>query len=203
MTTSKFQFRFSSILTSIVFALTILFFGDATAQIKTFQGPKVTDISPQTRDRLNANLKPCPDLMAESIQFEIVGVKSTHVLRVRVTGIVKNIGSKEFRSNARQQSVNLYIGSRWMATKSNITSIAPGESVSVSYTMDFHLSNEFPETAKVSISYDPDILNDGNPMNDDCTTANNTATRSMADVHDIPYLRPSPPSKTTTIRKSK
>lgn len=201
MTTSKIQFRISSLLTIFVFALAILFFNDTMAQIKTFQGPKVTDISPETRNRLNANLKPCPDLKAEPIKFEIVGEKSTHVLRVKVTGIVTNIGSKEYRSNVGQQSVNLYIGRNWVNTKDNITSIAPSESVSVSYTMDFHLANEFPETAKVSISYDPDILNDGNPMNDDCTTANNTATRSMADVHDIPYVRGAPTTTYSRITK--
>ena len=192
MTTSKVNFKFNSFFKVFAFAITLLFFfGEANAQIRTFKGPKVAPLSKETLKNIGNNYIPCPDLKAEKIDFEIVGERSEHVLIVRVTGVVKNVGGQTYTSRANQQSVRLYIGRTYAAVGRSFTSLAPGESVSVSYTMDFYLGNEFPETAKVLVSFDPDIRNDGNSMNDDCRNANNSMSRSMAEVKDIPYLRTS------------
>ncbi len=193
MTTSKVNFVFKT----LVFALAIFFLGEANAQIRTLQAPKTPQLSKQTVQKLK-NYIPCPDLKADKVDFEIIREKTSHILEVRVTGVIKNVGSQTYTSGANQQSINLYLDrTLMMQRKTGLTSLAPGATASVSFVTEFYKNNEFPPTAKVVISYDPDIKNDGNSMNDDCRNANNSLSRSMADVNNIPYLRSS-----TTVNKT-
>ena len=148
MTTSKFNF----VLKTLVFALAIFFFGEANAQIRTFKGPKTVTIKKDALKHLGGNYIPCPDLQAEKIDFEIVEVKTEHHVRVRITGVVKNVGGQTFTSRANQQSVRLYLDRTYMAAGPSFTTLAPGETVKVSYVTDFYMSNEFPPTAKVLVS---------------------------------------------------
>ena len=59
----------------------------------------------------------------------------------------------------------------------------------MSYEREWNSSSptegEFPPDYIVKISYDPDILIDGNPDNDDCNPGNNEVTRSGAGINTL------------------
>lgn len=128
----------------------------------------------------------CIDPAATSVDFAMVSRTSQFAGRVRITGKVKNVGNSAYESGPRQQTAQLYeivpgARPRLVATTA-FQNLAPNTEVAVSFVRDWNASSpaegEFPPSYRVVVSYDPDILLDGNTKNDDCRTNNNTLERS-------------------------
>ncbi len=120
--------------------------------------------------------KRCTDPAAHRINFQVSGGRKS----IKITGVVKNLGGPyETRSN--QQQMSLYEGGRQIAT-APFGNLAPGQEVSVvAELVGPNLPPGMPlptHVYKLIISYDPDILLDGNKQNDDCNIGNNTKSRS-------------------------
>jgi hypothetical protein len=140
----------------------------------------------------------CPDPAAQRIDFAIV--KRTMELvngklrmsqykgRVRITGVVKNVGKGAYESGPNQQGMYLYIGEKLLAKK-DFGNLAPGQEATVTVEHDWDSASpsegEFPPMYKLVIVYDPDISSDGNPKNDDCNGNNNVIQRSGADINAL------------------
>jgi hypothetical protein len=141
----------------------------------------------------------CPDPAAHDLQFRIVRRTSQFAGRIRITGIVKNIGSKAFNSGPNQAKAYLYelpagvppasaTGGRIVAQR-EIRNMPPGATINLSYERNWNSSSpaegEFPNSYRLLISYDPDIYMDGNEDNDDCKQNNNKKDRSGTEINDM------------------
>jgi len=137
----------------------------------------------------------CPDPAAHEIRFEIVNRTSQFNGRVRITGIVKNVGGKAFTSGPNQAKAYLYqlppgatTGGTIVAQR-EFTNLAVDATFSLSYERNWRSSSaaegEFPPTYRLLISYDPDIYMDNNKDNDDCNQGNNKKDRSGSEINDL------------------
>ncbi len=128
----------------------------------------------------------CPDPAAFAIIFKIVNRFSTFTGKVRITGVIKNVGSKAFSGGGGM--AYLYEGNTLRKTK-NFSYIAPGTTISLFYERNWNSSSpsegEFPPKYKLVILYDPDILMDGNKNNDDCKITNNRKERSGSGINSL------------------
>ncbi len=135
----------------------------------------------------------CPDPSASSIDFALVSRATRFTGRVRVTGTVKNVGGAPYVSGANQQLALLYeipLGGRpRLVAQRAFQNLAPNEVATVTFDRDWNASSpaegEFPPNYRLVISYDPDILLDSNPKNDDCGASNNTRERSSSPVNAL------------------
>lgn len=153
--------------------------------LKPVRGLKPLDVS-----------RACPDPAASSIEFSIVSrdPASRFKGRVRITGIVKNVGTKAFRSNPNQASAHLYEvsaggGRAVLKAQQNFDNLAPGAAIRVVFERNWNSSSpsegEFPPSYRLLIVYDPDITLDGNKDNDDCNGANNRKERSGTGINSL------------------
>lgn len=154
--------------------------------------PRVHQIDPNMRVRGQLTLAGCPDPAAHEIRFQIVRSYTQFRKRIRITGIVKNVGKQAFVSGPNQASAQLYeiplgAASGRMVAQRAFQNLAPGATISVSYERDWNSSSpsegEFPPNYKLIITYDPDIYMDANKQNDDCGRNNNTKQRSGTDIN--------------------
>jgi hypothetical protein len=143
--------------------------------------------------------RPCPDPAALKILFTIVRRDSQFKGRIRITGVVKNIGGKPFISDPRQAEARLYelppgvpcasaTGGRIVARRA-ISNLAAGAVLNLSYERNWNSSSpaegEFPNCYRLLITYDPDIYMDENKQNDDCNQGNNKKDRSGTEINDM------------------
>lgn len=135
---------------------------------------------------------PCPDPAAKTLDFEIVSRTGDFRGRVRIVGVVKNLGRAAYESGPNQQSVQLWEDVQGASERQPVASqafqdLAPNQEVRVSYERDWNASSpaegEFPPSYILMISYDPDIQMDGNEANDDCRAGNNRKERSGMDIN--------------------
>ncbi len=128
----------------------------------------------------------CPDLAAHQIQFQKLS-GGQYSGRVRIKGIVKNVGKQHFYTNPSQMSVILYEvhpgGRPRVVAKRSFASIPAGRTASVYFDRNWSTSHEFPPSYRLCVTYDPDIKLDSNPKNDDCNSANNCKTRQGSEVN--------------------
>ncbi len=99
---------------------------------------------------------------------------------IEIIGVVRNIGTEDFRSGNGQQSAQLYEENpgarpRLVAEKA-FSVLKSGEFFVVKYGRRWSTSMEFPPTYRLMLSYDPDIYIDGNKRNDDVNSKNNRKT---------------------------
>lgn len=143
-------------------------------------------------------LKPltaCIDPAAFEIRFDIVRRDSRFQGRVRITGVVKNIGNKAFQSGSNQAAAYLYQLPPGATSGGNIvaqqqfTNLAVGETLNLIWERDWNSSSpsegEFPNSYRLIISYDPDIYMDANKDNDDCNGNNNQKDRNGSEINDL------------------
>ena len=135
-------------------------------------------IPPELFEQLN-----CPNPSAISLDVEVL-TKSGSSGTIRLTGVVRNIGLQPFLSSTGQQSVQLYDSTSTLLAQVNFTNLTPGQAVTLTYETTWSSSNEFPPTYQLLISYDPDILLDANPDNDDCDATDNTVSLTGTQVND-------------------
>ena len=133
-------------------------------------------------------LSNCPDPAAHRIDFSIVQRTSQFAGRVKIVGVVKNVGQAAYESGPNQQDMYIYENNRLVA-RQPFHNLAPGQEVTVQHERAWNSSSpaegEFPPAYKLAVSYDPDIYIDGNPKNNDCRSANNQKERSGADINAL------------------
>jgi hypothetical protein len=129
-----------------------------------------------------------PDPAVQRIDFRIVSRRTNFRGRVRIAGVVKNVGSDSFQARPNQASVYLYEGNRLVAEKA-LQALRPGEEIQVVYEREWDASSpaegEFPPTYKLAILYDPDIYLDDIKSNDDGDSRNNQMSRSGSAVNAL------------------
>ncbi len=142
----------------------------------------------------------CPDLAAHQIEFKLMrrDPASQFRGRVRITGVIRNVGLVAYSSRPGQQVAYLYEqnpgeGAPRLVAERSFTNLATGREVRVSFERDWNgsssLEGEFPPTYKLLIGYDPDIYQDSNPKNDDCNRTNNQRERSGSDINSTYFTR--------------
>lgn len=104
---------------------------------------------------------------------------------------IKNVGDATYRSRNDQQNVVLKEGHTTLKTsgwpdRTLHPEFAPGEGTSVVQAVsNWNPNSEFLTDFTAHLTYDPDILRDGNPENDDCRDTNNSARLSVAELKRI------------------
>lgn len=149
-------------------------------------------VDPEKRKQINPIPK-CPDPAVQRIDFAIVSKTSQFSGKVRITGVVKNVGFEPYISGPNQQEVFLYEGPMGgtprLVARQKFQNLNPGQEVRVVYERNWDASSpaegEFPPSYKVIITYDPDIRMDGNPKNDDCNMNNNQKERSGTEINAL------------------
>lgn len=93
-------------------------------------------------------------------------------------GNIVNRGNAAFVSPAAQARVQILEGrpqggAPIVLLDQPLTNLQPGHGFLVTARRAFTRNQQFPPTFSLILSYDPDILQDGNPENDDCNSFNN------------------------------
>jgi hypothetical protein len=150
----------------------------AEAQVPTVKIPGPA-IKPTIRPVVPV-VKECRDPSADSLTFQILSHDKAHKTRgrIRVTGVVKNIGNAAFESDPRQAQALLSEipaegGAGTIKAQRAIASLAPGASFTLRFERDWDTAREFPPKFTLLVTYDPDIYMDANKKNDDCNQNNN------------------------------
>ena len=145
-----------------------------------------------TCEALSCERPACPDPSARPIRFEIVDPTGPFSARIRVTGIVENEGGPYVSGRGQQRAVleEVPLGGRpTLLRETDFTSLAPGESIALSYERPWDASSpaegEFPPSYRLRIEYEPDIAIDGESRNDDCDPYDNSSERSGSDINDL------------------
>lgn len=180
---------------AMVFGIGVLFsmvVGQATADPAKGLSPKVNGkIDPRVLEPLNnrkaiLDVLQKPDLAAQKIDFRISSRTSPSTGTVEIIGTVGNVGQADFVSGRGQQEVQLYENGRLIA-QLPFERLNRGAELQVRFTRSWNTTTfSRPSTTpvyKLYVVYDPDILNDGNPNNDDVNHRNNFFERSGADIN--------------------
>lgn len=118
------------------------------------------------------------DLKAESITFTLSRRIDANRAMIKVIGTIKNVGTEKYVSDQKQQSAVLSESYSSTATNPKLkkeqlfSTLDPGATVVVTYELEWNKSNEIPPLFVLNLSYDPDILIDGNTKNDDKNPSN-------------------------------
>ncbi len=156
---------------------------------RVYNNSLITTINPKILQ--NARLtKKCPDLAVVDIKFSIVRKYSQFRGKVRITGVVKNVGNADYISHPNQQMIVMDMGDPTHPLKTkNFQNLKAGETITINYEMDWNSSSpnegEFPPTFKVYLTYDPDIGADNLKTNDDCNPNNNSMSKSGKAINDM------------------
>jgi hypothetical protein len=137
----------------------------------------------------------CPDPVAYDIPFKITRRKDKSHIRVRITGIIKNIGRKTFKPIHNQAKAYLYemppgtsTGGKIVAQKI-IPNLNPSAAISLScernWTINPASGGDFVPTYRLQILYDPAVYKDTSKDNDDCSKKNNTKVRNGSDIKEL------------------
>jgi hypothetical protein len=134
----------------------------------------------------------CPNPAVRAIDFAIVARTSQFAGKVRITGVVKNMGGA-YTSGPKQQSVQLYEvplgGQPRFLKQMAFQNLASGQEVKIAHERNWNASSpsegEFPPGYKVIIVYDPDIRLDGNVRNDDCASGDNQLEKSGSGINAL------------------
>lgn len=131
------------------------------------------------------------DLKADAITYTMVSQTSATTGQVRITGHVKNVGTATFSSTLGQQVAYLierplgFTTETIRATANLPAVLNSGSEITFSYLKNWDTTIEFQTDIILRISYDPDILIDGNPNNDDANSANNAMTLAGNNINSL------------------
>jgi hypothetical protein len=130
----------------------------------------------------------CPDPAVRDITFALVSRTGKYKGRVRITGLIKNLGGF-YHSRPNQQKVQLTEDDRVIA-ESDFPDLGQEEERTLGFEREWNVY--LPPGAvlvspvyKLRILYDPDITGDGNPRNDDCNGVNNFLQRDGSDIRNF------------------
>jgi len=151
------------------------------------------------------NLPNC-DLGAEMINYEIVKQMDAKTVHVKITGKVKNLGSKDFHCTKGQTIAQLSEGSRTpentftVVVEKEILTIPVGEFFDIVYERDWEIADldkfDGQPNHRLEVTYSPAILQDNNPDNDDSVAKNNVRTRTTKQLRRIWAVYPRTMTKT-------
>ncbi len=134
------------------------------------------------------------DPAAIAIKFKIVKRTSQFRGRVRISGVVKNVGTEQYIDpRGRSGVIQLFRAKRFttdnLVASAPLRNLKPGKTQTVSFVRNWNSSSpnegEFPPTYYLNIGYDPDILQDSCPTNDDKRLGNNRRERSGKGINDM------------------
>ena len=138
----------------------------------------------------------CRDPAVQSLTFQVIsrGAHRTEG-RIRLTGVIKNVGDAVFESDPRQATVALYEtvpgGRATVKAQESIARLEPNRTITLNFERDWSIATEFPPTYSLLITYDPDIYIDANKNNDDCNRNNNKKELTGAEINRQWQLRDS------------
>ena len=104
---------------------------------------------------------------------------------IRIEAEIANIGGAPYRSRDGQQLVTLMNASGAPIGYRGFVNLNPGESFVFATERSWNPGHEFQEGFGVEISYEPDILRDANPQNDDCRMGDNRASLGPAEINAL------------------
>ena len=121
---------------------------------------------------------PTIDPAVTSLGVTMIGKLSDTEAIIRIGGTVKNIGNRDFRSGRGQQSVVLAkrfpgSGIPEVLEHFDFAPLGAGQLRNACQRMNWEISQEFPPSVELAITYHADIRTDGNPQNDDWDSSNN------------------------------
>lgn len=138
-------------------------------------------------------LKKDVDLAAYQINVSVISASSDTKAKLKIEGVVKNVGRLAYSSAAGQQVALLYeevpgSAPRLMATR-NFQNLAVNASTSLSFTKEWDKKAyaEFPPNYYLIVTFDPDLYIDGNNNNDDAVAANNKITKPGSDINSMRF----------------
>jgi hypothetical protein len=136
-------------------------------------------------------IDPAVTSLGASVRKGAVGGRPAEIA---ITGTVKNIGTKDFKSSAGQQSVRLYVqaaGRTPVVVKEwAFINLKAGETLTFSVTRGWLPKRAgFNPDFFLQIDLDPDIYADGNPNNDDANQMNNRRTLTARTIDSL-FSRP-------------
>lgn len=110
-------------------------------------------------------------------------IKKTTGDKLRITGVIKNIGGKNYVSGANQQFIQLWENrsgvDRRKLKDQAFTNLNAGQEIQISIEIPaIKPGKEFPPDYQVILVYDPDIYIDANKSNDDAVSSNNSLTKN-------------------------
>ena len=134
------------------------------------------------------------DPAAIAIKFKIIHRTSQFKGRVKITGVVKNVGNKPYIDTRGGAGViqlfrNKKFTTNNLVAKAPLKNLQPGDTQKVSFIRNWNSSSpnegEFPPTYYLNIGYDVDITMDGCKTNDDKRLGNNRKKRSGKAINDL------------------
>jgi hypothetical protein len=126
-----------------------------------------------------------PDPRAKSIEYSLVNRIDANRATIQIKGTIENIGMNNYDSGPGQQGIQLWEDDT-MVHSIQFEDLAVGAIEEITYQREWDLGDEFlPGYYKVLVTYDPDILDDGNLNNDDCRMTNNMAIRRASDINTL------------------
>jgi len=138
-------------------------------------------------------LKKDIDLSAHEIRVSLLRVYDANNAKIKIEGIVKNVGRLAYTSGTGQQVALLYeempgSGMRLVATR-NFRNLGVNATTSLAFTKIWNktANAEFPPNYVLVITFDPDLYTDGNTNNDDAVSTNNRITKAGSEINAIPF----------------
>lgn len=145
------------------------------ADMPILQLPQLPQIPQPLSPQIIPNPLPilCPDLR--------VTVSSEMVLpnyRIRTTVRVQNVGNTNYVSNHGQQRVRVQVAHGWVNEDFTyaFTNVPQGSSRSWSFERD---REGAPLNTQAQVVFAPSVYADGNPFNNECNAANNSAATQL------------------------
>jgi hypothetical protein len=163
-----------------------------------FAGPTINPV-PGVTDGVNGGLaggdrlRQCltgnvPDLAAKEIKYTLLRQDSRYEGRVRVTGVIQNVGQRPYVESAGFAQMLTLTETNggdngWRRTRQTqrIPNLAIGEKMEISYEMNWSTSNEFPPFYEVKIS----LFAGRRVTNPECNTSNNRIQRDSEPVNAL------------------
>ena len=133
----------------------------------------------------------CPDPALTGVEVRMLSRDPQGQYFFRLAATVENLGRADYRSGAKQQSVDIYRmtsgGGSSRVGSFDFQSIPAGsDDIVATYdVLRWRISQEFPPSYRFNIVYGPDISADGNTANDDCTLTNNSTTITGSEINAI------------------
>ena len=129
-----------------------------------------------------------PDLRAREIEYSLVNRTGPTTADILIKGVADNIGLADYLSGEDQQSLQL-LEDGTMVAQQEFVNLTVGETVSVEYQRSWSIDPagaEFqPRRYALMVAYDPDILDDGNLNNDECSFDNNLILRGTTGIRSL------------------
>lgn len=123
-----------------------------------------------------------PDPAATAILFKLVKRTSRSTGIVRITGIVKNLGSGTF--NSKGGMIYIYEGNRVKMSRPFLN-IEPGKTKAFSFKRDWDISAKYYPTYQLVIKYDPGIFSGQHKNKYDSDLKNNKKSRKGEDINKL------------------